>query len=89
MSATVQSSDRWGGGPSRQGDGGRAQRVRPARPTESVEDVDEDGRIELSHVRRMLDDLTASRFDGELDSWSQRRYEALCQLERALLGLQA
>lgn len=88
MSATVRSSDRWGGGPSRDGDGDGAPSVARLLSTGTVEDVVEEGRLELSHVRRILDEITSSRFDGELDSWSQRRYDSLCQLERALLGLQ-
>jgi hypothetical protein len=72
-------------------DGG--ERATPlARPAASGwvhDELLEESRLELSHVRRLLDDLTSSCFTGEFDSSSQRRYEALCRLERELLGLQA
>lgn len=81
----VQSRDRWeeSAGRRREGSSALIRRIRP------LDDLVEEGRLELFHVRRLLDDLTSSRFSGELDSWSQRRYDALCSLERELLGLQA
>lgn len=55
---------------------------------ELVDELVEDGRLELLHVRRLLEELTVSRFGSELDSWSQRRYDALCRLEQELLRFQ-
>lgn len=41
--------------------------------------------IGLADVRRLLDDLTASRLSAAFQIWDQSRYDALCQLERTLL----
>jgi hypothetical protein len=86
----VQCSNRWVTEPSHGAeDALAALPLEPVPPDRIRHELLDDGRLELAHVRRLLDDLTASRFAGELDSWSQRRYEALCNLERELLGLHA
>jgi hypothetical protein len=85
----VQLRDRWeeAAGQQAEDTGGFSGAV--VRRLRSIDDLLEEGRLELSHVRRLLDELIASRSSGELDSWSQRRYDALCNLERELLKLQA
>lgn len=84
----VQLRERWDEFPgSYEGQAGDLSAV-AARRMKLADELAEDGRLELSHVRRLLDDLTANRFSGELDSWSKRRYDALCQLEQELLRLQ-
>jgi len=85
----VQLRDRWEECAGQDGDGAERLSAAVVRRIRPIDDLVDEGRHELSHVRRLLDELIASRSIGELDSWSQRRYTALCNIERELLRLQA
>jgi len=85
----VQLRDRWEESAGLQSEGAGGFSAAVVRRLRSIDDLLDEGRLELSHVRRLLDELIASRSSGELDSWSQRRYDALCNIERELLRLQA
>lgn len=45
--------------------------------------------LDLTQVRRLLDELATRRLGGELHAWDEQYYDALCGLERRLLGLGA